>query len=167
MPTVSRVVGSGFTTLTIAGKVLALLDSFADSGQQPYQAPYEDVYSIGNNYADEIVQQRVLAPGSLTCTIREAWHAPVWKSLLVHAGFTERDVAGLNNVIDAYGALDRIATPLTAQMIIRNPNPRGGTRGKVYHGLTLIDIGDGENVSVGALSLNKTITFRYIKATNF
>ena len=163
MTTISRVVGSGFTTLNFMGKPISLLDAFTDSGQSPISGP-EPVYSIGNGYADEIATSRVLAPGQLTVQIREVWHAPVWQYLLGLAGV---NTSRINGITQAYAALDRLPGQLTAQMVIKNPNAGGGFRGKIYHGLTITDMAEGESVNVGALTVPRTITFMYVKATYF
>ena len=165
MSTISRVVGSGFTTLNFNGKVIARLQGFNDNGQSVAFGP-ETVYSIGNNYADEVVTSRVMAPGTLVCEIREAWHAPVWKTLLVTAGLAPTTANGMNNIVDAYAAIDAMPD-FYAQMVIKNPNKGGGYRGKVFHDLTITDLDDGENVTVGGLSVPRRVTFTYIKATHF
>lgn len=165
MATISRVVGSGFTTLAFNGKTIALLDSFRDSGQPVAFGP-ETVYSIGNGFPDEIVTSRVVGPGTLDCTIREVWHEPIWKYLLGLGGVDKATAAAMNNIVDAYRAMDALPE-LTAQMIIQNPNKGGGHRGKVYHNLTITALDDGETVTVGALSVARTVTFMYTKATHF
>jgi hypothetical protein len=53
-PTKTRVVGSGYTVIEYAGKPIAFLESFADSGQTAYGAGFEAIYTLSANRAVEI-----------------------------------------------------------------------------------------------------------------
>jgi hypothetical protein len=169
MGTQSRVVGSGFTTLTFGAKTIAFMEGFDDSGQGTPAFGPQPVYSIGNRYADEIVTSRVMAPGTLTVTLREVWHEAAWRTILQTFGITATDAAGANDILDAYDLMDAagVSAALSATMVIKNPNPGGGVRGKVYTGLTITAIDDGETVTVGGLNVARRITFMYLKTKSF
>lgn len=89
-------------------------------------------------------------------TIRELWNHPVWWQL---AG-----LAGTWNIVDIFKALAANPNYVTAQMVIKPPgteNSPGSWRGKNYQNVTVVDINDGETITVGALAVTKGITFAY------
>lgn len=89
-------------------------------------------------------------------TIRELWNQPVWWQL---AGLT-----GTWNMVDIFKALAANPNYVTASMIIKPPGTEGNSgawRGKVYQNVTVVDINDGETVTVGALAVTKGITLAY------
>jgi hypothetical protein len=52
------------------------------------------------------------------------------------------------------------------QQIIKPPGTRGtpgAWRGKTYHNCVVVDINDGDTVTVGALAVTKGITIAYTK----
>jgi hypothetical protein len=98
----------------------------------------------------------VLAGGTVMLTIRELWNQPVWWQL---AG-----LAGTWNMVDIFNALAANPNYVTAQLIIKPPgteNSPGSWRGKNYQNVTVVDINDGETVTVGALAVTKGITVAY------
>ena len=78
-------------------------------------------------------------------------------------GVSEVDRKKMNDIVDVYGALDN-TSDLSAQILITNPNKGGGVRGKVFHNLTVASIDDGEQVTVGALQVSRTISFMYVSS---
>jgi hypothetical protein len=152
-----RVVGSGFTTFNYRGKPIAFLDSFRDSGQTALggQGGYEAITPLGAKHPVEIATSRVLNAGMLTATIRELWNAPVWYQL--------SGLSGRKNIVDVWEALARDPQRATCQMIIKPPT--GPTRGKTYHGCVVTAIDDGEEVTVGALSIARNIQIAYTHST--
>lgn len=152
-----RVVGSGFTTFNYRGKPIAFLDSFTDSGQTAVggQGGTEAITPLGSRHPVEIATSRVLAAGTLTATIRELWNQPVWYQL--------SGLAGRRTITDIWDALARDPSTVTCQMLIKPP--RGPTRGKTYHGCVVTAIDDGENVTIGALSVPRNITIAYTHTT--
>lgn len=157
-----RVVGSGFTTFNYRGVPIAFLDSFTDTGQAPFAggggAGWEPVTPLGDRHPREIVTTRVLSEGTLTLSIRELWNQPVWYQL---AG-----LAGAADIIQVYERLAQDPSEVTCQMIIKPP---GGNawRGKIYHGCVVVTIDDRETVSIGALTMPRTITVVYTHTTPF
>lgn len=104
----------------------------------------------------EIATSRVISGGTVMVTIRELWNQPVWWQL---AG-----LAGTWNMVDIFLALQKDPNYVTASMVIKPPGTEGtpgSWRGKVYQNVTVVDINDGETVTVGALAVTKGITFAY------
>jgi hypothetical protein len=150
-----RVVGSGFTTLQYAGRDIAWLDSFSDSGQRTTVST-EVIYELGPlRRAKEIVTPYILSPGTLSATIRELWDRETWEHL--------NGLSGTRNLIDVFEALREAPASVTCQSIIRAPD--NSVRGKIYHGCIVTAIEDGDSVSLGNLSVTKSVTITYTHAT--
>lgn len=156
MQTQVRVVGSGFTTFNYLGQVIAFLDGFTDTGQQPIRAP-EAITPLGDRYPREIATPRVLDLGTLTLTIRELWNAPVWYQL---AGLN-----GLDDIVSVFEALASNPSDVSCSMIITPPAGAGPVRGKTYHGCVITRIDDREVVTLDALSFPRTIDVAYTHTT--
>src|SRR4051794_21445361 len=107
MTTKTRIVGSGFSALYFQHKPIAWLDSYTDSGQRVITGA-EPVISLSDKHPSEIAVARVVGAGTLTVTVRELWHEEVWITMLRQAGVSEQDLAGINNIADAYNAIDRL-----------------------------------------------------------
>lgn len=157
-PTRVRVVGSGYTTIEYAGRPIAFLDSFLDSGQIAFGAAggSEGIYTLDANRAVEIAVGRVLAIGTITAAIRELWNQPVWYQL--------QGLAGRRSITEIWEALRTTASPVTCRLVIRPPGGQP-VRGKIFHGCVITGIDDGEEVSIGALSVTKNITIAYTHTT--
>jgi len=98
----------------------------------------------------------VLAGGTLMLTIRELWNQPVWWQL---AG-----LAGTWSIVDIFAALAANPNYVTASLIIKPPGTAhqpGSWRGKLYQNVVVVDINDGDTVTVGALAVTKGITAAY------
>ena len=152
--TQTRIVGSGFTTFNYRGKPIAFLDGFRDSGQRAIAQP-EPVTPLGSPYPVEIATARVLTVGTLTLNIRELWNGPIWQQL--------QGLAGTTNIVDVYNAIAREPASVTAQMLIKSPD--GRVRGKTYHGCVVANIDDSENVTIGALTVPRTMEVWYTHTT--
>lgn len=158
--TKTRIVGSGFTTLEYAGKRIAFLDSFKDTGQAPIGPGGSPNAAVAVQPLDaphpvEIVTGTYLGAGTITATIRELWNAPVWYQLT--------GLAGRRTITDVWAALRNSPSNVTCRMVIRPP---GGTpRGKLYHGCVITAIPDGETVSLGLLTVTKEINIMYTHTT--
>lgn len=152
MTSKTRVVGSGFTTLNFNGQAVAWLDAFTDSGQRPVGQGPEAIQSIGDSHPVEIAKPEAIGYGSLVMTMRELWNEPIWWQL---AG-----LQGTNNILDVWHAMDAMPGEITAQMVIKPPGSPTW-RGKIYHNVTIVDIDDGETVTIGAMTVPRTITTWY------
>lgn len=152
-----RVVGSGFTTFKYRGKPIAFCEGVEDSGQRAFSdlgQPYQFIHPLGASHPVEIATSRVLQGGTLMLTIRELWNAPVWQQL---AG-----LARSQNIVDIFRVLARDPHYVTCQTLIKPPGAnRNRWRGKNYHNCTIVDINDGDTITVGALSVTKGITVAY------
>lgn len=157
--TKARVVGSGYTVLSYNKKAIAYCEGWEDSGQRAFSdvgQPYQFIQPIGEEHPVEIATSRVISGGTIMITIRELWSQPVWWQL---AG-----LAGTWNMVDIFKALAADPNYVTASMVIKPPgteNQPGRWRGKVYQNVTVVDINDGETVTVGALAVTKGITVAY------
>lgn len=154
-----RVVGSGFTTFRYRGKPIAFCEGVEDSGQRAFSdlgQPYQFIHPLGASHPVEIATSRVLQGGTLMLTIRELWNAPVWNQL---AG-----LAKTQNIVDIFRALAQDPHYVTCQTLIKPPGTTAGQkrwRGKNYHNCVIVDINDGDTITVGALSVTKGITVAY------
>ena len=161
--TKARVVGSGYTVLSYNKKPIAYCEGWEDSGQRPFSdvgQPYQFIQPIGYERPAEIATSRVISGGTIMITIRELWSQPVWWQL---AG-----LAGTWDMVDIFKALARDPHYVTASMVIKPPgteNQPGKWRGKIYQNVTVVDINDGETVTVGALAVTKGITVAYTHYT--
>jgi hypothetical protein len=154
-----RVVGSGFTTFNYKGQPIAFMDRVEDSGQAAFSdvgQGYEPIIPVGAQHPVEIATSRVLNLGTLTTTIRELWNEPIWWQL---AG-----LSGTETITDVWATLAADQSEVTCQMIIKPPGS-GAWRSKVYHNCVVVGIQDGEAVTVGALSVPKSITIAYTHTT--
>ena len=93
-------------------------------------------------------------------TIRELWSATVWNQL---AG-----LAGTNNIVEIFAKLAANPNYVTCQTIIKPPgyeNQPSKWRGKTYQNCVVVDINDGDTITVGALAVTKGITVAYTHST--
>lgn len=154
--TKTRVVGSGFTTFQYRGQDIAFLEAIEDSGQRAFSdlgQPYQFIQPLGEPHPVEIATSRVLQGGTLQLTIRELWNGYVWNQL---AG-----LAGSNNIVDIFNLMANDPTAVTCQTIIKPPSGSGPYRGKIYQNCVVVDINDGDTVTVGGLTVTKGITIAY------
>ena len=156
-----RVVGSGFTTFSYRGKAIAFCEGVEDSGQRAFSdlgQPYQFIHPLGARHPLEIATSRVLQGGTLVLTIRELWNGPVWQQL--------SGLAGSQNIVEIFEFLARDPNYVTAQTIIKPPGTNSSHwRGKNYHNVVVVDINDGDTITVGALAVTKGITLAYTHTT--
>jgi hypothetical protein len=154
-----RVVGSGYTVLSYNNQPIAFCEGWEDSGQRAFSdagQPFQFIQPIGAEFPVEIATSRVLAGGTIMLTIRELWNQPVWWQL---AG-----LAGTWSIVDIFAALAANPNYVTASLIIKPPGTASSPaswRGKLYQNVVVVDINDGDTVTVGALAVTKGITCAY------
>lgn len=154
-----RVVGSGFTTFKYRGKPIAFCEGVEDSGQRAFSdlgQPYQFIHPLGASHPVEIATSRVLQGGTLMLTIRELWNAPVWQQL--------SGLARSQNIVDIFRVLAADPNYVTCQTIIKPPG-NGKRRGKNFHNCVVVDINDGDTITVGSLAVTKGITVAYTHST--
>jgi hypothetical protein len=154
MESKTRIGGSGFTIMTWRGQRLAYLQTLQDTPAQPV-AGAQTVQPIDEEYPLEIVTAMAVGPGSLRLTFYELWNVPVWATL--------PGLEGTNNLLDV---LKRQITlgEVSCRKIVRAPLS-GEMRARVYHGCVITDIDEGELINIGTMTLPKTISIQYTKAT--
>lgn len=158
-----RVVGSGFTTFNYAGKPIAFCEAIEDSGQRAFSdlgQPYQFIHPLGAKHPVEIATSRVLQGGTLMLTIRELWNTAVWEQL---AG-----LAGTYNIVEIFQRLADNPNYVVCQSIIKPPGTEsqpGKWRGKTYQNCVVVDINDGDTITVGSLAVTKGITVAYTHST--
>jgi hypothetical protein len=164
--TKARVVGSGYTVFKYSGRPIAFCEGVEDSGQRAFSdlgQPYQFIHPIGATHPVEIATSRVLQGGTLILTLRELWYDAVWEQL--------KGLKGTYNIVDIFRRLAREPQYVTCQSIIKPPAKNGrplgsdGKRIKNYHHCTVVDIQDGDTVTVGALAVTKAITVAYTHTT--
>lgn len=159
----ARVTGSGYTAFVYSGKPIAYLISVEDSGQRAWSdrgQAYSFIQPLGSRTPTEIATSRVLAGGTLQLTIQELWNQAHWQQLV---GLT-----GTNNVVEIFDRLAATANYVTAQTIIKPPGTESQPskwRGKIYHNVTIVDIADGDTITVGGLDVAKPIVAAYTHTT--
>lgn len=159
----ARVTGSGYSTFTYGGKAIAFLLSVEDSGQRAWSdkgQAYSFIQPLGSRTPTEIATSRVLTGGTLQMTIQELWSSAIWEQLV---GLT-----GTNNIVDIFDRLAGTANYVTAQTIIKPPGTASTPskwRGKIYHNVTIVDIADGDTITVGGLDVSKPIVAAYTHTT--
>ena len=150
-----RVVGSGFSSFSYNGHVIAFLEGVEDSGQRAFSDAgqgYQFIHPLGSRHPIEIATSRVLAGGTLTLTIRELWNSAVWEQLF--------GLAGTSNIVDVFDVLARNPAYVSCQTIIQPPG-NSRPRGKNYHNCVVVDIADNDTITVGALAVTKGIVVAY------
>lgn len=153
-----RVVGSNYTTFTWNGQPIAYLEVVRDSGQQALSsggAGFEFIHPLGYRTPTDIVSSRVLDGGTIDLMIRELWNLQVWEHL---AGLT-----GTQTIVEVFDRLAQTPQYVTCTKVI---SPPGGTRyGKVYHRCQIVGIQDGDEITIGALSVAKQVRIGYTHTT--
>lgn len=158
-----RVVGSGYTTFFYKGKAIAFCEGVEDSGQRAFSdlgQPYQFIHPLGESHPIEIATSRVLQGGTLMLTIRELWNGYVWEQL--------SGLAGSKNIVDIFRLLAQDPNYVTCQTIIKPPGTESQPskwRGKTYQNCVVVDINDGDTITVGALAVTKGITIAYTHTT--
>lgn len=158
-----RVVGSGYTTFFYKGTPIAFCEGVEDSGQRAFSdlgQPYQFIHPIGQRHPVEIATSRVLQGGTLMLTIRELWNTWVWEQL--------SGLAGTHNIVDIFTKLAADPNYVTCQTVIKPPGTEGRPsqwRGKNYHNCVVVDINDGDTITVGSLAVTKGITIAYTHTT--
>ena len=152
-----RTVGSNYTTFNYGGKAIAYLESVEDAGQQPVGggAGYEFIHPLGYTAPTDIVTSRAIDGGIMRLSVRELWHQEVWEQL---AG-----LAGTHDIIEVFKRLATTPQYVSCSKIITPP--QGKRYGKTYHKCTIVSVPDGDTISIGALSVAKTITIAYTHTT--
>jgi hypothetical protein len=166
---ISRVVGGAYTVLSwlpagtgAAGSTIARLDGFNDSGQQIQASSggngYEAVTPLGSYFPAEFALGTVMGEGQLQIHLRELWNSWAWEAL----GLTG------NNISDIMSYQAGNSSPIVASMTIVAPQGRGvnkPVRTKQWFDLTVVRIDDSETVTVGALTMPRTMTCVYTHYT--
>ena len=149
-----RVFGSGFTVMSFQGTRLAYLRQVGDRTPQPV-GQAEEIQPIDEETPIEIVTAQAVRGGVISLQFYELWNAPAWNQL---PGFE-----GTNNILDV---LKRQLTlgEITCRKIIKNPN--GAYRTRLYHGCVITDVDEGETVTIGSMTLPKTIQIAYTRTSN-
>jgi hypothetical protein len=149
----ARVGGSGYTLMLFQNTALAYLQTLQDTPPTPV-ATAQAVQPIDQRVPLEIVTAQAVGVGTLRCAFYELWNAPVWSLL--------PGLAGTTNLLDV---LQRQLTlgAITMQKVIQSPT--GIMRGYVYHGVVITDIDQGENINIGTMTIQRTMTFQYCYTT--
>jgi hypothetical protein len=153
-----RVVGSNYTTFQYAGKTIAYLEEVNDGGQPALSQNgqgYEVIHPLGYITPTDIVTSRALDAGVLELSIRELWHQEIWEQL--------PDLAGAKDIVQIFQRLAQKPQYVTCVKIVTPPT--GPRYGKIYHRCVIVNIADGDSVSIGMLSVAKRIRVAYTHTT--
>lgn len=153
--TQTRVGGHGWTEFSFNGQRLAWLITVNDSAPAPVdRGSATAIQPLDAQHPVEIVTPAAFGVGTLTLTFNELWNAQVWQTL---PGF--ESTTSLLEVFQQQLSLGAI----TCRKIIKVPN--GPYRAKVYHGCVITDLNEGESISIGTMTLPKTVTIQYTHST--
>lgn len=144
-----RIGGSGFTVFSWRGQTLAYLQTIQDRPPQPV-GRVEAIQPIDHETPIEIVTPQAVGAGQLSLRFYELWNSPVWSQL--------PGMEGTTSLLEVFKRQVRLGE-ITCRKIIKNPT--GGYRVKVYHNCVIIDVDEGETVSIETMSLPKTIQIQY------
>jgi hypothetical protein len=153
-----RVVGSNYTTFQYGGRSIAYLEEVQDGGQPALSTNgqgYEVIHPLGYITPTDIVTSRALDAGVLELSLRELWHQEVWEQLA--------DLAGTRTIIEIFRRLAQKPQYVTCTKIITPPT--GPRYGKVYHRCVIVNIADGDSITIGTLSAAKRIRVAYTHTT--
>ena len=153
MESKTRLGGSGYTTMLFQGQRLAYLQTLQDTPPTPV-ATAQTVQPIDEPVPLEIVTSSAVGPGTLRVTFYELWNSPAWSQL--------PGLEGTNNLLEVLKRQINLGN-VTMQKIVKSPS--GIMRARVYHGCTVVDIDEGENVNIGTMTLPKTLTIQYTYST--
>lgn len=153
MESKTRVGGSGFTTMTWKGTRLAYLQTIMDIPPRPVGDPVA-VQPIDEPVPLEIVTSMAVGSGQLRCTFFELWNAPVWATL--------PGLEGTNNLLDVLKRQMSLGE-ITMRKVIKSPS--GIMRAKVYHGVVVTDIDEGEQINIASMVLPKNMSMMYTYST--
>lgn len=153
-PSVTRIGGSGSTSMMYQGLRMAYLQVVNDTQPTPV-AGAQAVQPIDEPVPLEIVTAQAVGVGTMRGTFYEMWNAPVWQML---PGLT-----GTWNLLDVLQRQTQQGT-VTMQKVIKSP--QNTMRSLVYHATAITDIDAGENVNIGTMTLPKTLTWQYCYSTN-
>lgn len=153
--TQSRVTGSNFTTFRWNGNPIAYLAEFRDSGQAPVAGP-EPIHPLGSPHPVEVAVSNALGIGNLSFVVTELWNKPVWQHL--------SGLASAQNILDVWTLFRSMKDEVTCQMVIRNPNSNVW-RTKTFHGVVITAIDDSEAVTIGGMTIDRSIAAMYTHAT--
>jgi hypothetical protein len=135
------------------GSRLAYLQVMAETPPAPV-AGAQAVQPIDESVPLEIVTAMAVGVGTLKCTFYELWNEPVWQAL--------PGLQGTTNLLEVLKRQIQMGT-VTMQKVIKSPT--GIMRSKVYHNVVIVDIDEGENISIGSMTLPKVLTFQYCYST--
>jgi hypothetical protein len=139
--------------MTWRGQRLAYLQTLQDTPPQPV-AGAQVVQAIDDESPQEIVTSLAVGAGSLRLTFYELWNEPVWSTL--------PGLEGTNTLLDVLKRQVQMGE-VTCRKLIKSPS--GIIRARVFHGCVLTDIDEGEQITIGTMTLPKTITMQYVKTT--
>jgi len=151
-----RVVGSGYTIFHYAGSQLNFCDTISDQPPAPV-APPEPVQPLDERHPIEIAFPRAAGAGTLTVQIREQWDKEIWRQF---PGFK---TGVINDIVDLFERSVSNGKVFCAKLIL--PPPGHKPRAVMYHGCVIVDADLGEQVSIAAMTVPKTITIMYTHTT--
>jgi hypothetical protein len=149
----ARVGGSGLTTMLFQNQRMAYLQTLQDTPPTPVASAVA-VQPIDAPVPLEIVTALAVGVGTLRCSFYELWNEPVWAML--------PGLQGTTNLLDVLKAQVNLGT-ITMQKIIQSP--QGFMRGFVYHNVVIVDIDQGESITIASMVMPKTLTFQYCYTT--
>lgn len=150
----ARIGGSGLTTMTWRGTKLSYMQTLADSTPQP-QGAVSPVQPLDEPVPLEIVTPLAVGAGSISLSFFELWNEPAWAQL-----------PGLENTNTLLDVLKTQVTlgEITCRKIIQSPD-NSIMRAKVYHGVVVTNIDEGESIQINTMLMPKTVQLGYTYST--
>jgi hypothetical protein len=156
-----RVVGSNYTAFSWGGYTIAYLEQVEDRGQRAFGGAgggFEVIHPLGYLTPTDIVTSRVMDAGTMVLTIRQTWNHEVWQQM---AG-----LSNAKNIVEIFQTLAARNNYVSCHKVIFPPGG-GPAYGKIYHRCVIVDVDDSDVVTIGALSVAKTVTIMYAYTTDW
>lgn len=165
----ARQTGSAFTAWQIttpagANPNFILCQQVSHRSPQPIAQPVE-VHPLNYLRPTEIIVPRAVSHGEITLTVMESFSNTVFNQLGIdYNGKTIVDLADFFNwMMTDPKAVDANGSRIQLIRVIRDPNPTGQYRKKIFTGARIVDVRDDETTTVDSTLNPLQVTVWYTK----
>lgn len=144
-----RVGGSGWTVFRWRGQNLAWCQQITDQAPAPVAQPVA-IQPLDAEHPVEIATPRAIGAGQLQLVMYELWNETAWQQL--------SGLKNAHNILDVFKQQVRLGE-ISCRKIIKLPN--GTNKARVYHGCTVSQIDDSEQIRINTMEMPKSITIMY------
>jgi hypothetical protein len=166
--------GSTFTVFLWAGQVIGFANQIALVSPTPVAQP-APIQPMDSPYPVEIITPAATTMGTLTLQLTELYNKKVWERLAGLAGTP--NLANIFITMASFGLSNQGQGISLAKLI--SPPPLSGVDpskgnvptqiqqnvpaqyGEIYQNVTIVNVEDGETITIGTQQINKNITVAY------